>query len=59
MTVAEGVESQAQLQTLTNLECAIAQGYYFARPMSAADFGKMLTASADVDLRLLGSARAG
>ena len=48
-----------QLQTLTDLECAIAQGYYFARPMSAANFGKMLTASADVDLRLLGSARAG
>ena len=58
-TVAEGVESQSQLQSLTNLGCDIAQGFYFARPMSTADFGKMLTASADVDLRLFGSARAG
>jgi diguanylate cyclase (GGDEF)-like protein/PAS domain S-box-containing protein len=59
VTVAEGVESQGQLQELTNLGCAVAQGYFFARPMSTADFGKMLTASADVDLRLFGSARAG
>ncbi len=59
LTVAEGVESQAQLHELMNLGCAIAQGYYFARPMSTADFGKMLTASADVDLHLFGSARAG
>jgi EAL domain-containing protein (putative c-di-GMP-specific phosphodiesterase class I) len=59
VTVAEGVESQGQLQELTNLGCAVAQGYFFARPMSTADFGRMLTASADVDLRLFGSARAG
>jgi diguanylate cyclase (GGDEF)-like protein/PAS domain S-box-containing protein len=58
-TVAEGVETQAQLQELTGLGCAVAQGYYFARPMPTAGFGKLLTASVDVDLRLLGSARAG
>ena len=58
-TVAEGVETQAQLHELTNLGCAIAQGYYFERPMSTGDFGKMLAASADVDLRFLGSTRAG
>jgi EAL domain-containing protein (putative c-di-GMP-specific phosphodiesterase class I) len=58
-TVAEGVESKGQLHELTNLGCGVAQGFYFARPMSTADFGKMLTASADADLRLFGSARAG
>jgi diguanylate cyclase (GGDEF)-like protein/PAS domain S-box-containing protein len=58
-TVAEGVETKEQLEELTKLGCGIAQGFYFARPMSTADFGKMLTATADVDLRLFGSARAG
>jgi EAL domain-containing protein (putative c-di-GMP-specific phosphodiesterase class I) len=54
-TVAEGVESPAQLESLIGLGCAVAQGYYFARPLPTADFGKMLTASAESDLRLLGS----
>lgn len=56
-TVAEGVESQAQLDELIDLGCAAAQGFYFARPLPTAAFGKMLTASAAVDLRLLDSAR--
>ncbi|HVT42193.1 MAG TPA: EAL domain-containing protein [Acidimicrobiales bacterium] len=54
-TVAEGVESAAQLETLIGLGCSVAQGYYFARPLPTADFGKMLTASAASDLRLLGT----
>ena len=32
-TVAEGVESQAQMEDLMELGCRLAQGYYFARPM--------------------------
>ncbi|HWL35767.1 MAG TPA: EAL domain-containing protein [Frankiaceae bacterium] len=31
-TIAEGVESRAQLDELTELGCAFAQGFYFARP---------------------------
>lgn len=31
--VAEGVESEAILQTLTNFGCDIAQGYHFSKPM--------------------------
>jgi len=36
--VAEGVEDAEQAARLRELECAHAQGYHFARPMSAADF---------------------
>lgn len=35
--VAEGVETEAQLDFLRMHECDEAQGYYFARPMPAAD----------------------
>jgi diguanylate cyclase (GGDEF)-like protein/PAS domain S-box-containing protein len=31
--IAEGVETQEQLESLTALGCDIAQGYYFAKPM--------------------------
>ena len=33
--VAEGVETQAQLDALTRLDCDILQGYFIARPMPA------------------------
>ncbi len=32
--IAEGVETEAQLQMLKKLSCEAAQGYYFARPMN-------------------------
>ena len=38
-TVVEGVETLAQLEELERLGCDVAQGYYFARPVSAAAFG--------------------
>ncbi len=34
-TVAEGVETESQLETLFDLDCESAQGYYFAKPMRA------------------------
>ena len=40
--VAEGVESQAQLDTLAALECPEAQGFWFSRPVSAGEAGQML-----------------
>ena len=36
-TVGEGIENQAQLDYLRRVGCNDAQGYFFARPMSAAD----------------------
>lgn len=37
-TVAEGVETGAQLEILRGLNCRYVQGYHFSRPVPAADF---------------------
>jgi diguanylate cyclase (GGDEF)-like protein/PAS domain S-box-containing protein len=44
-TVVEGVETQAQLEELRNLGCDMAQGFFFARPVSANAFDRLLTAN--------------
>ena len=36
--VAEGVETESQLQLLKQLGCAVVQGYYFSRPLHPTDF---------------------
>ncbi len=36
--VAEGVETAEQMNALRNMGCDIIQGYYFSRPLPAADF---------------------
>ncbi|HSS64278.1 MAG TPA: EAL domain-containing protein, partial [Gammaproteobacteria bacterium] len=41
-TIAEGVETKAQLDVLQSLGCDEMQGYYKARPMPASDFGDYL-----------------
>lgn len=40
--VAEGVESESQLNFLRRHQCDIIQGYYFSRPIPAAEFGALL-----------------
>ena len=41
-TVAEGVESQAQLERLRTLGCAYVQGYHLCRPTAAEELGAYL-----------------
>ncbi|HEX4927965.1 MAG TPA: EAL domain-containing protein [Burkholderiales bacterium] len=48
--VAEGVERDAQAAFLRTLGCEQAQGFFFARPMTARDFGVLL--ALDGELRL-------
>ena len=44
--VAEGVETRAQLDRLREVGCDYVQGYYFAKPMPAAQFEELLKKSA-------------
>jgi diguanylate cyclase (GGDEF)-like protein/PAS domain S-box-containing protein len=44
--VAEGVETRAQLEFLQEHGCPQGQGYYFSRPVSAAEFGQLLECGA-------------
>jgi diguanylate cyclase (GGDEF)-like protein/PAS domain S-box-containing protein len=41
-TIAEGVETEAQLGYLSKLGCEVMQGYYFSRPVPEAEFTTML-----------------
>ena len=40
--IAEGIETEAQLDTLVELDCAKGQGYLLAHPMPHADFALMM-----------------
>ncbi len=40
--VAEGVETKEQMKLLDSLHCHFMQGYYFSRPLPAADLGDLL-----------------
>ena len=42
--IAEGVEPKAQVDLLKSLGCDIIQGYYFSKPISAAEFEKYIIA---------------
>ncbi|GAA2542243.1 EAL domain-containing protein [Winogradskya consettensis] len=41
-TVAEGIEEYGQLAALRAMGCTFAQGFYFSRPVPAADAGRLL-----------------
>ncbi|MEW6526201.1 MAG: EAL domain-containing protein [Spirochaetota bacterium] len=41
-TIAEGVETESQLQSLTDLRCDYVQGYYFSRPVQVDAIQKLL-----------------
>jgi diguanylate cyclase (GGDEF)-like protein/PAS domain S-box-containing protein len=48
-TVAEGVETAGQLAQLTGLGCPLAQGYYLAHPLTAADLTEVLLRQRDAE----------
>jgi len=48
-TIAEGIESHGQLDSIRQLGCDQAQGFLFARPVPAALVTEALRSSADVD----------
>lgn len=42
LVVAKGVETKEQIDLLRNMDCNYMQGYYFANPMPAPEFGALL-----------------
>lgn len=44
-TIAEGVETKLQAETLMKLGCTVAQGFFYAKPMPAADFEQFALAA--------------
>lgn len=45
-TIAEGVETEYQIEILKRLGCDMVQGYYYGRPVSAEQFATILTGQA-------------
>jgi EAL domain-containing protein (putative c-di-GMP-specific phosphodiesterase class I) len=43
--IAEGVETEAQLSTVRELGCQLAQGFYFHRPLAAQEISELLLAA--------------
>ncbi len=52
-TVAEGVETRAQLELLTSMGCDNVQGYYFSRPITTEEFRMRLLDEASMEDNLL------
>ena len=52
--IAEGVETEEQLHVLKALGCDIVQGYFFSRPVPAADFEAFILQKKEADLALAG-----
>jgi diguanylate cyclase (GGDEF)-like protein/PAS domain S-box-containing protein len=54
--VAEGVETQAQMEFLKKLHCDIAQGYFYSRPLPPNDLAALLRARSEGGPRKAGAA---
>ena len=48
--VAEGIETREQLAFLQEQRCPFGQGYYFSRPVSAADFSRIAAVGGVADV---------
>jgi diguanylate cyclase (GGDEF)-like protein/PAS domain S-box-containing protein len=49
-TIAEGVETQAELDVLTDRSCRLMQGYYFSKPLPAIGFEAWVQARTGIEL---------
>jgi diguanylate cyclase (GGDEF)-like protein/PAS domain S-box-containing protein len=49
-TVAEGIEEYGQLAVLKSMGCDFAQGFYFSRPVPAAEAGRLLLETTDLSI---------
>lgn len=49
--IAEGVEMEEQIDYLSSVGCHIVQGYYFSKPMSAAEYEKFMENHESEDIR--------
>jgi len=49
-TIAEGVETKAELDVLTARNCCLIQGYYFSKPLPAAQFEIWVRARTGIEL---------
>ena len=47
--IAEGVETEEQLNLLKSLGCTVVQGFYFSRPLHASDFEAKYLQETDSD----------
>lgn len=45
-SLAEGIETQGQLDLLTDYDCDLGQGFYFSKPLSMEEFGELLRKNA-------------
>ena len=43
--IAEGVETKVELMRLQSMGCDLVQGYYFSRPLPAADYEELIRKS--------------
>ncbi len=43
LTVCEGVETEQHVEFIKSINCDIAQGYYYAKPMECKEFEKLLS----------------
>ena len=55
-TTAEGIETVELATTLATLGCASGQGYYFAKPLDAANGARLLAVAAALPLLNLAAA---
>ena len=47
LVIAEGVEKKDQVEFLKSVRCDVVQGFYFSKPVPAADFTEMLKSEGD------------